>query len=130
VEKLDSQIHSASETLPSAAKILQPKDNHLIRSGNFTTASPDFVAKSDYLYDGKQLLEQYVLFLSLLMANLHGFAIANHSLLKFSRVTNIRNTGMLQREILAAGRKEKSTWRSPGRRRAYQTSIISCKDSI
>ncbi|OJA10703.1 hypothetical protein AZE42_01056 [Rhizopogon vesiculosus] len=48
----------ASETLPSATKILQPKDSHLISSGHFTTASPDFVAKSDHLYDGKQLLEQ------------------------------------------------------------------------
>ncbi|KAG0709245.1 hypothetical protein DFH29DRAFT_978829 [Suillus ampliporus] len=48
----------ASDTLPSATKILQPKDNHLISFGHFTAASPDFVAKSDYLYEGKQLLEQ------------------------------------------------------------------------
>ncbi|KAG1741148.1 hypothetical protein EDB19DRAFT_1706614 [Suillus lakei] len=48
----------ASETLPSATKILQPKDNHLIGYGHFTAASPEFVAKSDHLYNGKQLLEQ------------------------------------------------------------------------
>ncbi|KAG1746656.1 uncharacterized protein EDB91DRAFT_1118237 [Suillus paluster] len=48
----------ASETLPSATKILQPKDNYLISFGDFTAASPDFVAKSDHLYNGKQLLEQ------------------------------------------------------------------------
>ncbi|KAG2145131.1 hypothetical protein DEU56DRAFT_732147 [Suillus clintonianus] len=48
----------ASETFPSATKILQPKDNHLISFGDFTAASPDFFAKSDYLYNGKQLLEQ------------------------------------------------------------------------
>jgi len=33
----------------------------IISAGNFTTASPYFVAKSDYMYNGKQLLEQYVL---------------------------------------------------------------------
>lgn len=48
----------ASEILPSATKILQPKDNYLIGFDHFTAASPDFVAKSDYLYNGKQLLEQ------------------------------------------------------------------------
>ncbi|KAG2053660.1 hypothetical protein BDR06DRAFT_956401 [Suillus hirtellus] len=48
----------ASEILPSATKILQPKDNYLISFDHFTAASPDFVAKSDYLYNGKQLLEQ------------------------------------------------------------------------
>ncbi|KAG2121183.1 hypothetical protein BD769DRAFT_1479744 [Suillus cothurnatus] len=47
-----------SEILPSATKILQPKDNYLISFDHFTTASPDFVAKSDNLYNGKQLLEQ------------------------------------------------------------------------
>jgi len=52
-----------SEILPSATKILQPKDNYLISFDHFTTASPDFVAKSDNLYNGKQLLEQYVLHL-------------------------------------------------------------------
>ncbi|KAG1814547.1 hypothetical protein EV424DRAFT_1325928 [Suillus variegatus] len=48
----------ASEILPSATKILQPKDNYLISFDHFMAASPDFVAKSDYLYNGKQLLEQ------------------------------------------------------------------------
>lgn len=48
----------ASEILPSATKILQPKDNHLITFDHFTAASPDFVAKSDHLYNGKQLLKQ------------------------------------------------------------------------
>ncbi|KAG1808585.1 uncharacterized protein BJ212DRAFT_1381872 [Suillus subaureus] len=47
-----------SEILPSATKILQPKDNYLIGFDHFTTASPDFIAKSDHLYNGKQLLEQ------------------------------------------------------------------------
>lgn len=47
-----------SEILPSATKILQPRDNHLISFDHFTIASPDFVAKSDHLYSGKQLLEQ------------------------------------------------------------------------
>lgn len=60
-------INRASETLPSATKILQPKDNHLISSDHFIIASPDFVAKSDHLYNGKQLLEQYVFFFLLLM---------------------------------------------------------------
>lgn len=63
VGEQDSHTRRASETLPSATKILQPKDNHLISSGHFTTTSPDFVAKSDHLYNGKQLLEQYVLLL-------------------------------------------------------------------
>ncbi|KAG2113121.1 uncharacterized protein F5147DRAFT_682800 [Suillus discolor] len=48
----------ASEILPSATKILQPRDNYLISFDHFTAASPDFVAKSDYLHNGKQLLEQ------------------------------------------------------------------------
>ncbi|KAJ8586900.1 hypothetical protein M405DRAFT_771033, partial [Rhizopogon salebrosus TDB-379] len=53
-----AEAKRVSETLPSATKILQPKDNHVISFGHFTTASPDFVAKSDHLYNGKQLLEQ------------------------------------------------------------------------
>ncbi|KAG2157853.1 uncharacterized protein EDB93DRAFT_1125050 [Suillus bovinus] len=53
-----AEASRASEILPSATKILQPKDNYLISFDHFTAASPDFIAKSDHLYDGKQLLEQ------------------------------------------------------------------------
>lgn len=53
-----AEARRVSEILPSATKILQPKDNYLISFDHFTTASPDFVAKSDHLYNGKQLLEQ------------------------------------------------------------------------
>jgi hypothetical protein len=124
-------MHRVSETLPSATKILQPKDNHVISFGHFTTASPDFVAKSDHLYNGKQLLEQYAFFhFRTDLHNLNGHTIENHTSLKFSPAVNIRSTGMFPRGILAMEKNDKFTWRLPGRRQVYLTSIILFKDSI
>ncbi|EGN96655.1 hypothetical protein SERLA73DRAFT_75532 [Serpula lacrymans var. lacrymans S7.3] len=47
-----------SDSLPSASKILQPKDKHLVRSGKFFTASPGFELRSHHLYHAGQLLEK------------------------------------------------------------------------
>jgi|SRR5882762_763120 hypothetical protein len=54
----DSEASSAS--LPSATKILQPKDRHMISSEHFTDSSPGFAPKSEQFYNGKQLLDKYV----------------------------------------------------------------------
>jgi len=52
----DSEASSAS--LPSATKILQPKDRHMISSEHFTDSSPGFAPKSEQFYNGKQLLDK------------------------------------------------------------------------
>ncbi|KAH7914595.1 hypothetical protein BJ138DRAFT_1205594 [Hygrophoropsis aurantiaca] len=54
-EEVKRELESS---LPSATKILQPKDNHLISKSRFTLSSQGFIAKSEHLYNGKQLLER------------------------------------------------------------------------
>jgi hypothetical protein len=48
-----------STSLPSAAKILQPQDKHIISAGNFTVSSPGFESKSEHLYNAQEVLERY-----------------------------------------------------------------------
>ncbi|KAH7927349.1 hypothetical protein BV22DRAFT_1007247 [Leucogyrophana mollusca] len=55
---LEATKRSLEASLPSATKILQPKDNHLVSTGQFTSSSPGFVPKSEHLYNGKELLER------------------------------------------------------------------------
>lgn len=117
----------ASEILPSATKILQPKDNYLISFDHFMAASPDFVAKSDYLYNGKQLLEQYVLRLFYSSIILMGLAIGDCTSPKFSLEVNNHSTGMFRKETTPAGKKGRFSSKLLGRRRAYLMSIISSK---
>ncbi|KIJ65707.1 hypothetical protein HYDPIDRAFT_88594 [Hydnomerulius pinastri MD-312] len=49
---------SLESSLPSATKILQPKDGHIVRSGQYVEASQEFRPYSDQLYEAKQLLER------------------------------------------------------------------------
>jgi hypothetical protein len=56
VAEAESEITSAS--LPSATKILQPKDKHIISSKHFTNSSPSFAPKSEQFYNAKQLLDR------------------------------------------------------------------------
>ena len=64
LEDIQTVVEDASEavcaSLPSATKILQPKDKHIISSKHFTDSSPGFFPKSEQLYDGKRLLDKYV----------------------------------------------------------------------
>ncbi|PBK99517.1 hypothetical protein ARMGADRAFT_1161164 [Armillaria gallica] len=48
---------SSTETLPSATKILQPKDRHLISRAQFTMSNDKFAAKSEQFYIAQYLLE-------------------------------------------------------------------------
>ena len=49
---------SASDTLPSAAKILEPGDRYIISRANLTVSNPGFTSKSEHLYHAQQLLER------------------------------------------------------------------------
>ncbi|KAF8916240.1 hypothetical protein CPB85DRAFT_348549 [Mucidula mucida] len=54
----DSLRSSSSETLPTAAKILQPKDRHIISKGTgFTHSNEVFESKGEQLYVAQKLFE-------------------------------------------------------------------------
>ncbi|KAJ6581937.1 hypothetical protein B0H19DRAFT_1217852 [Mycena capillaripes] len=44
------------DTLPSATKILQPKDRYALSSARLTITSPEFASRSGHLYSARQLL--------------------------------------------------------------------------
>ncbi|KAK0467105.1 uncharacterized protein EV420DRAFT_1507205 [Desarmillaria tabescens] len=48
---------SSTETLPSATKILQPKDRHLVSRAQFTMSNDKFAAKPEQFYIAQHLLE-------------------------------------------------------------------------
>ncbi|KAJ7509822.1 hypothetical protein B0H11DRAFT_1258604 [Mycena galericulata] len=52
----DESLKSTVETLPSAAKILQPKDRYVLSSSRFTITSADFESRSGHLYNARQML--------------------------------------------------------------------------
>lgn len=45
----------STDTLPSATKILQPTDSHIVSSANFTVSSPGFASKSGHLYNAREI---------------------------------------------------------------------------
>ncbi|KAG7439785.1 uncharacterized protein BT62DRAFT_912493 [Guyanagaster necrorhizus] len=53
----DDALTSSTETLPSATKILQPKDRHLVSRAKFTLSNDKFAAKSEQFYIAQHLLE-------------------------------------------------------------------------
>ncbi|KAK0217860.1 hypothetical protein IW262DRAFT_1390984 [Armillaria fumosa] len=53
----DALTSSSTETLPSANKILQPKDRHLVSRAQFTMSNDKFAAKSEQFYIAQHLLE-------------------------------------------------------------------------
>ena len=62
----DSDAEKA--VLPSATKILQPKDKHIISrlGAQFTDASPAFAPNSEQFYNSRQLLHKYVVDISVM----------------------------------------------------------------
>jgi hypothetical protein len=55
---IEVESEAVSASLPSATKILQPKDRHMISREHFTDSSPGFAPKSEQLFNGKQLLDK------------------------------------------------------------------------
>ncbi|KAK0189008.1 hypothetical protein F5146DRAFT_1057555 [Armillaria mellea] len=53
----DALTSSSTETLPSANKILQPEDRHLISRAQFTMSNDKFAAKPEQFYIAQHLLE-------------------------------------------------------------------------
>lgn len=46
--------------IPSAAKILQPKDKHIFSMGGYTSpSSVGLMSRSEHLYNGQELLRRY-----------------------------------------------------------------------
>lgn len=64
LEDIRASIQAESEkeksVLPSATKILQPKDKHIVSRLHFTDSSPGFVPRSEQFYNGKQLIDKHV----------------------------------------------------------------------
>ncbi|KAJ8495807.1 hypothetical protein ONZ45_g12690 [Pleurotus djamor] len=53
----DELLKSTVDILPSATKILQPKDVHILSSRGFTLSSAGFASKSDHLFTAQSLIE-------------------------------------------------------------------------
>ncbi|KAK0202668.1 hypothetical protein DFS33DRAFT_1262996 [Desarmillaria ectypa] len=53
----DDVLMSSTETLPSATKILQPKDRHLFSRAQFTISNDKFAAQPEQFYMAQHLLE-------------------------------------------------------------------------
>ena len=61
-------IHRASESeiadsLPSISKILQPSDRFAISTNQYSVSSAGFSSRSSHLYNARQLLKRYAIFL-------------------------------------------------------------------
>lgn len=52
---------SLFESLPSANKILQPLDTHIVSTGQYSLSNPKFLSKSSHLYDAMAMQEMCVL---------------------------------------------------------------------
>ena len=65
--KMDTTIYSLSESLPSATKILQTRDQYIISTGQYTKISPGFSSKSNHLFNAMATLSSLVLSLEIFM---------------------------------------------------------------
>ncbi|KJA28021.1 hypothetical protein HYPSUDRAFT_34294 [Hypholoma sublateritium FD-334 SS-4] len=54
----DINIKSISESIPSATKILQPRDRYAISTGQFSHSSPSFTSNSAHLFNAKAILDK------------------------------------------------------------------------
>ena len=61
-------MNSSADQLPSAAKILQPLDQHIVVKEGLTTSNPVFSSRSLLLYETKAVLDLSVLFLFYLLS--------------------------------------------------------------
>ena len=59
-EAIEEESKAMTATLPSAAKILQPKDKYLIITNHLTDSTADFVLRSSQFYNSQQLLDKCV----------------------------------------------------------------------
>lgn len=64
-EAIEEVSKAATATLPSATKILQPQDKHLVITDHLTDSTPDFAPRSSQFYNSQQLLDKYVYRLTL-----------------------------------------------------------------
>jgi hypothetical protein len=55
---VEVQSEALAGSLPSATKILQPKDRHIISRDSFIDSSPGFAPKSEQFYNGRELLDK------------------------------------------------------------------------
>ncbi|KAF9499338.1 hypothetical protein BDN71DRAFT_1384028 [Pleurotus eryngii] len=53
----DELLRSAVDLLPSAAKILQPKDRYILSFNGYTVSSTGFASHSEHLFNGQRLQE-------------------------------------------------------------------------
>ncbi|KAJ7906037.1 hypothetical protein B0H13DRAFT_2021931 [Mycena leptocephala] len=57
VAAMEDDPAKSVDTLPSATKILQPKDRYALSSARLAVTSPDFTSRSGHLYDARLLLQ-------------------------------------------------------------------------
>jgi hypothetical protein len=88
--------NSASDILPSATKILQPKDRHIVSATCFTLSSTGFTSNSEHLYNAQQLQEKCVYYAR--TASYHLLPLILTVILKYrkySPAAKTPSTGML-----------------------------------
>ena len=59
--KMNTTKYSLSESLPSATKILQTRDQYIISTGQYSKISPGFSSKSNHLFNAMATLSSLVL---------------------------------------------------------------------
>lgn len=59
-EAIEEESKATTATLPSAAKILQPKDKYLVITNHLTDSTADFIPRSSQFYNSQQLLDKCV----------------------------------------------------------------------
>lgn len=58
VHRLTVILSDMTASLPSAAKILQPKDSCILKTGDYVNASGEAALDSDHLFEAKGLLDR------------------------------------------------------------------------
>ena len=59
-----NSLRSLSESIPSATKILQPRDRYVMSTGQFSHSSPSFTSNSAHLFNAKAILDKSVALLA------------------------------------------------------------------
>ena len=112
---------SLFESLPSANKILQPLDTHIVSTGQYTLSNPKFVSKSSHLCNAMAMQEMCDLPSQFFFASSSLLCTVIQASPKSSLADRTRSIGTSLsvdwgQTVVTVG--EKFTWRSFGKRRA------------
>ncbi|KIJ20851.1 hypothetical protein PAXINDRAFT_6632 [Paxillus involutus ATCC 200175] len=73
VEKIVNEAaqRNLESSLPSVTRILQPKDGHIMKSGDYVKASPESTLNQDHLYEARAVLERELAVVEVFSRGLH-----------------------------------------------------------